>query len=126
MSVGGPIQEITLDGRRFAVDGESDGARKLGGYENEFKSNGDGTARQVKTRVPWSVSGLAIEIDDSRADQEFAQALANRNESFPITVTYASGETYQGVGNFMGEMSFNNLNTTMTCGLAGGGSMTAQ
>ena len=82
-AVGGSIESITLDGRNFAVAADAEAQRKLGGFENEVQSNGDGTARLIKTRVPLSLDGLTLEIDDDRADQEFLQELSNRNDFFP-------------------------------------------
>ena len=58
-------------------------------------ANGDGTARIIKTRMPLSVDGLALETDDDRADQEFLQELSNRTDFFDMVITYASGSSYQ-------------------------------
>ena len=88
-AVGGSIESITLDGRGFAVAADAEAQRKLGGFENEVQANGDGTARLIKTRVPLSIDGLTVEIDDDRADQEFLQELSNRNDFFPVVISYA-------------------------------------
>ena len=102
-AVGGSIESITLDGRNFAVAADAEAQRKLGGFENEVQSNGDGTARLIKTRVPLSLDGLTLEIDDDRADQEFLQELTNRNDFFPVVISYASGNDYQGTAQIVGE-----------------------
>ena len=69
-AVGGSIESVNLSGREFAVAADAEAQRKLGGFENEVQANGDGTARLIKTRVPLSLDGLTIEIDDDRGDQE--------------------------------------------------------
>jgi len=125
-AIAGSMESITIDGRSFAVTADADTARKLGGFENEVLSNGDGTARTVKTRVPWSLTGVVIEIDDTAGDQEFLQALQNSNRNVPITGTYVSGVTYQGTGQIVGEVVFNNQSSTASLDLSGSGEMTPQ
>lgn len=125
-AIGGPIESVTLAGRSFAVAADAESQRKLGGFENEIQPNGDGTARLVKSRVPWMVDGLTVECDDSRGDQEFLQALQNRNDYFPVTVTYSSGETYQGTGQITGEVQVSNQGATAALSLGGPGGMTRQ
>ena len=94
-ATGGSIESVTLDGREFPAAADAEAQRKLGGFENEVQPNGNGTARVIKTRVPWSLDGLTIEIDDSRGDHEFIQELADRNTEFPVALTrfrrYLSG-----------------------------------
>ena len=126
MSVGGSIESVTLDGRTFAVGADAEANRKIGGFENEVQPNGDGTARQIKTRVPWSLDGLTLDIDDDQGDHEFLQELQNRNSFFPITTTYASGKVWQGTGQIVGETQYSNQSTTATVSLMGSGSLTAQ
>ena len=125
-AIAGSIESITLDGRSFAVTADADTSRKLGGFENEVQSNGDGTARTVKTRVPWSLTGVVIEIDDTAGDQEFLQALQNSNRNVPITATYVSGISYQATGQVVGEVVFNNQSSTASLDLSGSGEMTPQ
>ena len=62
------IESVTLDGREFPVASDAEAQRKLGGFENEFQANGNGTGRTIKTRVGWSLSGATISIDDDRGD----------------------------------------------------------
>lgn len=125
-SVGGSIESVSLDGRNFAVAADADVSRKKGGYENEVQANGDGTARLIKTRVPFMLSGLVVEVDDSRGDHEFLQDLANANDYFPITVTYASGVVYQGSGQIVGEVQVGNQSQTASIDLAGQQALTPQ
>ena len=125
-AVGGSIDSISLNGRIFVVDAEADVNRKMGGFENEVKSNGDGSARQIKKKVPLSISGLTIEIDDTREDQEFIQFLANLNDFFPIVVTFVSGDDYQGSATITGEVQFSSQNATAQINLMGPGTLTKQ
>jgi len=125
-AVGGSIESVTLDGRSFAVAADAEANRKLGGFENEVLANGDGTARLIKTRVPLSLDGLTVEIDDSRGDQEFLQELTNRNEYWPLSITYASGQTYQGTAQIVGENPASSQNATAAISLMGPGELTKQ
>lgn len=125
-AVGGSIDSVTLDGRIFAVAADAEAQRKLGGFENEVQSNGDGTARLIKARVPLSIDGLTIEIDDDRGDHEFLQELSNRNDFFPVALTYASGATYQGTAQLVGETQASSQNATAAVSLMGPGILTKQ
>lgn len=125
-AIGGSIESISLDGRNFAVAADAEANRKIGGFENEVQANGDGTARLVKTRVPLSIDGLTVEIDDDRGDHEFIQALSDRNDYFPITITYASGAVYQGTGQVTGETQVSSQSATASLSLMGPGVLTKQ
>lgn len=125
-AVGGSIESITLDGRNFAVAADAEAQRKLGGFENEVSSNGDGSARLIKTRVPLSIDGLTVESDDDRGDQEFLQELSNRNDFFPIVISYASGVDYQGSAQIVGETQTSNQSATASVSLMGPGVLTKQ
>ncbi len=125
-AIGGSIESVTLDGRVFAVAADAEAQRKLGGFENEVQANGDGTARLVKTRVPLSIDGLTIEVDDDRGDHEFLQALSDRNDFFPIVITYPSGVSYQGTGQITGETQASSQAATAAVSLMGPGILTRQ
>ena len=126
-AVGGSIEEVTLDGRTFPVAADAEAQRKLGGFENEVQANGDGfTARLIKTKVPLAIDGLTLEVDDDNGDHEFLQELANRNDFFPIAITYASGATYQGTAQITGEMQASSQNATAAVSLMGPGTLTKQ
>src|SRR5262245_58964599 len=124
VAVGGSIESVSIRGRLFPVAADADVSRKLGGFENEIQSNGDGSGRMVKTRVPWLLDGVQVEINDSRADAEFLQEIADSLETVPITVTLASGVTYQGNGTVSGEIGTSSQSTTATLSLSGTGSLT--
>ena len=59
-AIGGSLESVSLDGREFPVAADAEVQRKLGGFENEVQASGDGSARMVKTRVPWSLDGLVV------------------------------------------------------------------
>lgn len=124
--VGGSIESIALDGRTFGVAADAESQRKIGGFENEVQANGDSTARLIKTRVPLSLDGLTLSIDDDAGDHEFLQALSNRTSYFPIVISYASGETYQGTAQIVGEMQVSSQNATAAVSLMGPGILTKQ
>lgn len=125
-AVGGSIESVTLDGRLFAVASDADSNRKLGGAENEVQANGNGTARLIKTRMPWMLDGLALEVDNARGDLEFLQALANRNDFYPVAITYADGETYQGLGQITDEFAASSQSATAPVTLMGQGELVKQ
>jgi len=125
-AVGGSIESLTLDGRNFVVASDAEANRKLGGFENEVQSNGDGTARLIKTRVPLSLDGMTVEIDDDRGDHEFLQALSDRPDFWPVAITYASGTTYQGTAQIVGETQASSQNATASLSLMGPGILTKQ
>lgn len=125
-AVGGSIESITLNGRRFAVAADAESQRKLGGWENEVQANGDGTARIIKTRVPLMIDGLTLEVDDSRGDHEYLQGIADGNAFVPVAITYASGVTYQGSATITGEMQVSSQNATAAVTLSGPGVLNRQ
>ena len=126
-AIGGSIQEVTLSGRTFVVAADAEVQRTLGGAENEIQANGDGhTARMIKTRKPWALTGLVIEVDDSRGDHEFLRDLANGSDYFPVSITYASGLTYQGKGQISDTLESSSQNATVSVSLMGPGELTIQ
>lgn len=124
--IGGSIEAISMAGRIFAVAADAEAQRKLGGFENEVQANGNGTARIIKTRVPLSIDGLTVEVDDTRGDHEFLQQLSNRTDYFAISITYASGVTYQGTAIITGELQASSQNATAAVSLMGPGELTKQ
>ena len=126
MATGGSIESISIDGRIFAVASDAEANRKLGGFENEVQVNGNGTSRIVKTRVPWSLDGVTVEVDDDRGDQEFLQEIADGNSNVPIAITLASGAVYQGDGIVTGEIQASSQNATASISLMGPGTMSKQ
>lgn len=125
-AIGGSIESITIRNRLFPVAADAEANRKLGGLENEVQSNGDGTARLIQTRVPWSLSGVEVEINDSRADAEFLKEIAETHDFVPITITLASGVTYQGDGQITDAVETSSQKATASISLMGPGEMTQQ
>lgn len=126
MSTGGSIESVGLAGRTFSVAADADSQRKLGGFTNEFQSNGDGTGRNIKTREGWMIDGLALSIDDLREDQEFLQDLADQNDFFAIDITYVSGAIYNGQGMITGDMQTASTASTASVTLNGPGRLNRQ
>ena len=104
-AVGGSVISISFNGRQFSAPTDADYARKLGGFENDLQSNGDGTGRIIKTRVPGLLSGIVVAIDDSQSDQEFLQQIADSNILSQVVVEFADGEVYTGQGIIIGELT---------------------
>lgn len=127
-AVGGSIESVSVDGRTFAVAADAEAQRGIGGFSNEIQMNGNGTARQVKTRMAWSVTGVTLSIDDARGDHEFLQNIADGSAFVPMSVTQANGEVYQGEGTLAGgEMiTFNTQNATAEVTMSGPGRLTRQ
>lgn len=123
-AIGGSIESVSLNGRVFAVAADAEAEIKIGGFENEIQANGNGTARQVKTRVPHSVTGVTLEMDDSRGDHEFVQALADSPDYFDLGVSKVSGITYAGTSQFTGEMQSSTQSATMAANFGGPGKLT--
>mgnify|MGYP003644095086 FL=1 len=125
-AIGGSLESLTIRGRNFAVAADAEANRKLGGFENEVMSNGDGTARIIKTRVPLALDGVVVVVDDSRGDHEFLQDVANLNDFVTIALTYASGITYQGRATLVGEFQASSQSATAPISLMGPGTLTKQ
>jgi hypothetical protein len=125
-AVGGSIEKISIRGRIFPVASDADATKKLGGFENEVASNGDGSARKIMTRVPWSIDGVQVEISDVRNDAEFLQEIADSAEWVPIAMTLASGAVYQAEGTVSGEIGSSSQSATASITLSGPGTLTQQ
>lgn len=125
-AVGGSIAAVSLRGRLFPVAADADGDRKLGGFENEVQANGDGSARIVKTRVPWSHGGIVVEVNEDRADHQFLKEIADSKDYVEMTIEYASGAVYMGMGMITGEVKFSSQKSTAEINLMGPGELTQQ
>jgi hypothetical protein len=125
-AIGGSIESVSIRGRSFAVASDADAQVKLGGFQNEVQPNGDGSARTIKTRAAWSITGLQLEIQDARGDQEFLQEIQDGLDDVSITITYASGVTRQGQGTVVDEVQYSTQNATASVSFGGPGSLTQQ
>ena len=125
-AVGGSIQSLTIRGRIFPVASDAEANRKLGGFENEVQANGDGTARKIMTRVPWSIDGLQVEINDDRGDLEFLQEIADGLDFVSIEMELANGVVYAGTGTVTDEIQASSQNATATIKVGGPGKLESQ
>lgn len=125
-AIGGSIQSVSIKGRGFSVAGDSDSTRDLGGFTSERAMNGNGTGRNLLTRKQWMVSGLNIEIDDIRGDQEFLQDVQDSLGDVAIGVTYVNGETYSGTGSVSGDFAASSSTATAPIELSGAGKLVRQ
>lgn len=125
MATGGSIESVGIAGRTFSVAADADSDRDLGGFSNEAQPNGDGTARNIKTRKPWKVGGLALNIDDLAGDQEFLQDVAD-GDYVPMDITYVSGAVYSGLGIISGDLTVSSQSTTGVVELSGPQKLTKQ
>jgi hypothetical protein len=126
MAIGGSIESVSVDGRLFPVAADAAANRNLGGFKNEVSANGNGTARLLKTRVPWMIDGLTLEIDDDRNDQEFLKRVADGKEFVDMTFTFASGHTYQGSGQIVDDLAFDSSKATAELKFSGPGDASQQ
>jgi hypothetical protein len=122
-AVGGTPESVSIAGREFACTADNDINRKLGGFENEKQSNGDGTTRTIKTRVPWSLGGVTVEIDNDNDDQEFLEQVQRSSDDVDITVSYVDGSTYAGQGTIVGELVYTNQNAAASFDMSGPGEL---
>ena len=126
MATGGSIESVSIAGRTFPVAADADSNRKMGGWNNEHQSNGDGTGRLIKTREGWMIDGLQLAVDDLRGDQEFLQDVADGNDYVTMGVTYASGASYAGLGQITGDLQTSSQSTTASVTLGGPGELKKQ
>lgn len=118
-AVGGPIEEVTIDGRRFPVAADSDAERDLGGFTNTVSPNGDGSGRLLKERKTWKLGGLSLECNSNRGDQEFLQDKADSKVFFPITVTHCDGAVYAGTGQLTGDIKASGMKAVVPVEFSG-------
>lgn len=125
-AVGGSYESVTIAGRTFAVASDADVSRRLGGFKNEHKDNGDGSGRLIKTREGWRVEGLNLSIDDNAGDQEALQDIRDLKDYQVVTLTEASGDVYQGVGQIVDDSDRSSNEATASVTLQGPGKLTKQ
>ena len=112
MATGGSVESVTFDSRYFKVAGDADTTRDLGGFSNEQQPNGDGSARTIKSRKTWMVSGLQLEIDNNAGDLEFLQERTSADAYYPFVITYVDGNSYAGVGTVDGDLQASSQSAT--------------
>ena len=125
-AVGGSVIAVNMGGREFPATADADITRKLGGKENEVQSNGDNSARIIKTAVPSGITGVVVECDDSRSDHEYLQSIADANDFSVFSYTLASGITFQGRATIVGELSQSSQGATCSFDVMGSRVFTQQ
>jgi len=114
MASGGPLESITIDSRRFPVDGEVNAMLSLPGYTNEIKSNGDRkTFRIVKTAKTGKTKAIPIVIDNARGDMEFIQDVMDSPEPVPFFATEVDGTVWEGEVMISGDPEKSTKESTM-------------
>jgi len=119
MAQGGTVESISIDGRRFVVDGEADVNLKIGGYKNDVKPNGDGSVRLLKTPFPGTIDSAPVQIDTDNSDFEFLQEKANGSSFFDVDVTLVDGKVYSGKMQLVDEIKYSTKEATAEISLAG-------
>jgi hypothetical protein len=117
---------VSIRARLFSVASDADVSMDLGGYSNETQSNGNGTARIIKTRKTWMLENISVVLDPDNNDLEFLQEIADGNTFVPITIELVSGHVYQGKGIVTGDLKGSTQNTTATITLSGKEKLTQQ
>jgi len=125
-TTGGSVISISLNGRQFAIPADTDLNIKRGGFESETQANGDGTVRNVKTRVPWGILGCVVSINDSQQDHQYLQGLADGNAEIDVVMELASGAIETGKGYINGELQRATQATTASFDLMGQGKLNQQ
>jgi hypothetical protein len=115
----GPIESVTLAGRRFSVAGDADGNKDLGGFSNDMQMNGDGTMRMVKTRIPALLEGITLDYDEDRGDLEYLQELRGGMELFDVSITECAGVIHSGSMQLTGDLKASTMNGTVPVTLTG-------
>jgi hypothetical protein len=105
MNISGPIESITIAGRRFPVDGEDAGNIILSGMKNEVKFNGDGTKRIIRSRANGSIKNLNLQITHSNKDLEFLRDQQSKSDFFDVSITFCDGTIYSGSMQFVEEIT---------------------
>lgn len=101
----GDIRQFTWFGKEFDIKGEdSNVSLDIGGYTTESSISGNGTFLSTKRRKKAVLSDVVISLDDTRKDLEFLQEKINTASIGPLTITLASGVTYQGSMALTGEL----------------------
>jgi hypothetical protein len=122
----GSILNVNIAGRSFSVASDADVGTKLGGFENEYQSNGDGTGRNIKTKVGWQLEGVAISTDRDNGDLEYLQEIADSPDFVAISITYASGVVRSGTGTITGEIKEPAASGATPINFEGPGTLTKQ
>ena len=119
MNISGPIESITIAGRRFPVDGEDAGNITLTGFKNEVKFNGDGTKRIIRSRASGSIKNLNVQITHENKDLEFLRENQSTSDFFDVSITFCDGTIYSGSMQFVDEITEDTQQGTASISLEG-------
>jgi hypothetical protein len=119
MNISGPIESITIAGRRFAVDGEDAGNVVLSGFKNEIKFNGDGSKRIIRSRANGSIKNLNVQITHENKDLEYLRDKQSTSDFFDVSLTYCDGTIYAGSMQFVDDITEDTQQGTAAISLEG-------
>jgi hypothetical protein len=105
MNISGPIESITIAGRRFPVDGEDAANVTLSGFKNEIKFNGDGSKRIIRSRANGSIKNLNAQITHENKDLEYLRDKQSTSDFFDVSLTYCDGTVYAGSMQFVDDIT---------------------
>lgn len=125
-AIGGSIESCSINGRNFPADAAAEAQRQIGGFENEVMSNGDSSARLIKTRMPLMIENLVVSIDDDNGDQEFLQSAADATDYFDFEFTLVDGNTYEARAQITGPIQYSTQNATAALTFKGPGTLRRQ
>jgi hypothetical protein len=119
MNISGPVESITIAGRRFPTDGEDAGKITLSGFKNEVKFNGDGSKRMIRSRVSGSIKDLNVQVTHQNKDLEYMRDKQSTSDFFDVSLTLTDGTTYAGSMQFVEEIEEDTQQGTISISLEG-------
>jgi len=119
MNISGPIESLTIGGRRFAVNGDDAGNITLQGKKNEVKFNGDGSKRIIRSLASGSIKNLNVQITHENKDLEFLRDLQSDSDFFDVSLTLCDGTIYAGSMQFVDDITEDTQQGTASVSLEG-------
>lgn len=117
-SVGGVPISITIDGRDFTPAGDNFPEIIFGGFDTEVAQNGNGTARQKKSRNSAQINSIEIaSIADD--DLHYLTEITRRQDFVPVSITLINGDIYAGEMMITDAPTGSTENATISISLAG-------
>jgi hypothetical protein len=115
---GGDIKQLTIYGREFDPKEEADFTYHLGGYKNDVKIAGNGTAQGTANRQPAYIKG-EIKNDTTKGDYEFILDKNNKGVPGTVNMTLVTNDTYTGQLLPTGDMEASSKEGTIKIELTG-------
>jgi hypothetical protein len=119
MNISGPIESITIAGRRFPVNGDDAGNVTLSGFKNEIPFNGDGSKRIIRSRANGAIKGLNVQVTHANKDLEFMRDKQSTSDFFDVSLTYCDGTVYAGSMQFVDDIVEDTQQGTASISLEG-------